>query len=181
MPLHDRAYKEVDGVVYDSDTADVLHHKDNLLSRIVLAVTPDGHYFSATWGGLMVGWVVFPRPNRLWAIHDAIRLKAPDSVLERMGVTILPEVESDEPYNLLSAELVWGERMFRFRWMFDFLAQNYDGRFFLFRNLELFDVRIKKWVKPMSQRQALKWAVWYLPRNQPQAFKTLGVDISDIC
>ena len=180
MPLYNRAYKVANGVVYDSDVAEVLHHRDNFLSRKVLAVMPDGHYFCAIWGGLALGWVVFPIHNRLWAIREAIELKAPDSVLEKLGVSILMEVESDEPYNLLSAEFVWGERMFRFRWMYDFLAQNYDGRFFLFRNFEIGDVRIKKWVKPMSQRQALKWAVWYLPRDLPEKFKMLGVDISDL-
>ena len=106
-------------------------------------------------------------------------MKAPNRILERLGVRILDHVESDEPYNLMSADLVWGEPTL-FGCLWDFLARNYDGRLFLFRNLELSEMRIHKWIKPMSQRQALKWAVWNIPRNQSNAFKMLGVNISDL-
>ena len=110
MPLYDRAYKVADGVVYDSRTADVVYHNDTLFGRTVLAVTPDGHYFEAIWRGLTFGWLVYPLGNQLWAIREAVGMKAPDSVLERLGVRILKKVKSDEPYNLISADMLWGER-----------------------------------------------------------------------
>lgn len=174
--MHDRAYKEVGGIVYDSDTAEVLHYVDVFTNRKILAVTPDGHYFEAIYGGMLCGWVVFPQ-SKLWAVELALRYKASDDVLEGLGVDILRTVESDEPYNLVSADVLWGKKI-PFDLGYQLLARNYDGRFFLFRNIDIFGVRIK-WVKPKTQRQALRWAIWNVPRDVPESFQMLGLSQID--
>ena len=163
-------------MVYDSDTADILHHVDVFTSRKILSVTPEGHYFEAIYGGMAIGWAIFPQ-SRLWSIRWAVKHKAPDDVLERLGVEILRTVKSDELYNLMSADLVWGERRL-FNTGYDFLARNHDGRFFLFRDLDILGIRIR-WVKPKTQRQALRWAVWNVPNSQSEAFQMLGVCLID--
>ena len=74
-----RGYKMIDGVVYDTDTAGVLHRANPFVGE-VLGVTPEGHYFTALFGGLILGWVIFPLTRR-GAVEFAIKHKADDYVL----------------------------------------------------------------------------------------------------
>ena len=100
-----RAYKMKDGVVYDTDTARVLHDPNSSLAQF-LAVTPEGHYFVAVLGGLFLGWVIFPRSHRR-AVEFAIKYKAHDNVLKRLEVTIQSPRESEDPYEQQTARFIW--------------------------------------------------------------------------
>ena len=106
-------YQEKDGVLYDSDTADILHYWDRAMgNRNVLAVTPEGNYFLA----LLYTMAFVPKfylipISKFYAIILAAEHDAPDSTMERLGVKMFRPVESDEPYNLVSSETIWPKKM----------------------------------------------------------------------
>lgn len=170
--MYNRAYKVKDGIVYDSKTADLVHYKDSIIgTRDILAVTPKGNYFVTSFGGFLTGWQVFPY-GRLSAIDWAIRKKAPAKAFERLGVTIMPEpdVPADKPYEPFHAcEVLCAKNK-----TFDnsliatakFLFRNPDGRFFLYDGMILLGRYVFEENRPMSQLQALRWAMlnsdtWY--------------------
>ena len=181
--MHDRAYKVKDGIVYDSKTADVLHHRDRWYgTRLVLAVTPEGHYFEAVFAGLIMGWQIFPL-SRLGAVYWALRNKAPDSVLERLGVTVFPEpqVAPGKPYEWPGSCDILGakKKLFTndFLYTSEFLCQNPDRRFFIFDGMILLRRFTFEEHIPMTQREALKWAILH---GAPwDALETLGYKRAD--
>ena len=163
--MYDRAYKVKDGIVYDSRTADVLHHRDRWYgTRLILAVTPEGHYFEAMFAGLIMGWQIFPR-SRLGAVYWALRNKAPDKVLERLGVTIFPtpDVAPDKPYEWPGSCHILGARKKLFTndllYTSEFLCQNPDGRFFVFDGMILLRRFVFEENVPMTQREGLAWGI----------------------
>ena len=162
------------GIVYDSDTADLIHYKEYPFTSGMfdfLGVTPDGNYFLARvgfprLGGLIIGSRdVFPC-SRLSAIEWAIREKAPVNAFERLGVTIMPEpdVPADKPYEALRncGLLHVGVKRFinpLIHSTAEVLLKNPDGRFFLRK----YTIRLRRFLsqkdRPMSQLKALRWAV----------------------
>ncbi|MYE53800.1 MAG: hypothetical protein F4X34_01205 [Chloroflexi bacterium] len=170
--MHDRAYKVKDGIVYDSETADVIHHHDGLLGhRTILAITPEGHYFVASFGGMILGWVVFPY-SRLMAVCWALERKAPDEVLTRLGVELIPEpdVAPDKPYEELRVceTLCAKKKLFQndFIYTSEFLCRNPDGRMFVFDGMILLGRFVLEERRPMNRREALLYgikhmATWY--------------------
>ena len=169
-----RVYKEKDGVVYDSETATVLHYRDNcFVDREILAVTPDGHYFLAFLTGGLTDWTYVRPIGKLHALMWSIKHDGPDDVLRSQGVKVSRPIESDEPFNLLSSTLLGGrKRLFGY----DFLEQNYDRRLFVFQGREICGIVVMKKVYPLTQRQALQWT---LDCNTPlETFYQLGWDYS---
>ena len=160
-----------DGVVYDTDTARVLHDPNSSLAQF-LAVTPEGHYFVAVLGGLFLGWVIFPRSHRR-TVEFAIKYKAHDNVLKRLGVTIQSPRESEDPYEQQTARFIWMKERLLGR---DWLLQNHDGRYFLLKNRRLFRWRWQR-TRPMDQRQALWWAL--RDYADDESLEMLGLSLSE--
>ena len=163
--MYNRAYRVVDGIVYDSDTTDILHHRDTWYGgRTILAVTPDGHFFEAMFAGLITGWHIFPL-SRLRAVHWALKNKAANQVLDRLGVTLLPEpnIPRDRPYEYPSMSSILCSRKKLLTndllYTVEFLCRNPDGRFFVFDGMILFRRFVFEEYVPMTQGQALTWAI----------------------
>ena len=160
-----RAYKVIDEIVYDSETADVLHYRDTWIGgRTILAVTPEGHYFEAMFAGLMMGWRIFP-VSRLRAVYWALKNNAPSKVLERLGVTLFPEPEVplDKPYESpgICDILCARKKLFTNDLLYtaEFLCRNPDGRFFVFDGMILLGRFVFEEYIPMTQSRALQWAI----------------------
>ena len=163
--MYRRAYKVVDEIVYDSDTAEVLHYRDSWHGgRTILAVTPEGHYFESMFVGLIMGWQIFPL-SRLRAVYWALKHKAASRVIERLGVTMFPEPETpaDRPYEYPSIRGILGHRKKLFTndllYTVEFLCRNPDGRFFIYDGMILLRTFLFEEYIPMTQSQALKWAI----------------------
>ena len=90
------------------------------------------------------------RVGRQSAIESAARHNASDSALERLGVRVLPLPGSDDPLSLLHSELVWPRKV-PFGWRT--LLKHHDGRFWLFKNFELFGLRIES-AKPLESARS---------------------------
>ena len=167
--MYYRAYKFKDGVEYDSDTADVIHYRDVWYgNRKILAVTPEGHYFHAMFGGLIWGWQIFPC-SRLRAVEWALDNKASNEVLERLGVTVMPppDVAPDKPYeDLLICEFLHSKKkLFKndILYTVEVLCQNPpDGRFFLYDGMRLLRTFLFEDYIPMTQREALLWGIKHM-------------------
>lgn len=165
MPMH---YTVKNGIEYNSDTADILHYRDTWYGyRRVLALTPDGHYFEAMIGSIF-GWQVFPL-SRLRAVEWALANKAPDRVLERLGVTVMatPNVPADKPYeDLLVCEFLHAKKkLFKndVLYTIEALCQNPpDGRFFLYDGMRVLRLFLNEDFIPMTQREALLWGIKYM-------------------
>ena len=167
-----RAYKEKNGIVYDSETADIIHYHDGLLGhRTILAVTPEGNYFVASFAGLIAGWQIFPY-SRFMAVMWALDKKAPDDVLERLGLTISPEpdVASDKPYeDLPVCEMLYAKKKLFTNWFIhtcEFFCKNPDGRYFVYEGMILLGRFIFEEYRPMTPREALSYGMknpvtWY--------------------
>ncbi len=152
-------YQEKDGVIYDSDTADILHYWDPLLGgRNILAVTPLGNYFLAMLYTIAFNPRFYISPiSKSYAIFLAAKYDAPDSTMSKLGVRMFTPVESDEPYNLVSSETIWPKKT-RLGW--NTLLRNYDGRFWMFKSidLDLIGIRTQR-AQPMTQKKAIAWAI----------------------
>ena len=150
-------YHEEDGVIYDSDTADILHYWDTFLGgRRILAVTPGGDYFMTMLSAAAFTPRFYVIPiNERYLLYLAAKRDAPDSTMEKLGVRMFAPVKSDEPYNFISSETVWAKKT----WLgWNMLLRNYDGRFWMFKIIDIIGVRIKK-ALPMTQREAIAWAI----------------------
>ena len=146
-----RLYKERDGVVYDTYTASLIFPGQAMLMQY-LAVTPEGRYFVAMIASVSrFGHAIFPLTRR-GAVEFAIKYKAPDSILQDIGVTIQSPPESDDPYNQRTARFIWVKPRLLGR---DWLLQHHDGRYFLLKNRRMFKWRWQR-TRPMDQRQALR-------------------------
>ena len=163
-----RAHKVIDGIVYDSDNAEILHYRDTWFGgRKILAVTPEGHYFEAMFAGLIMGWQIFPL-SRLRAVHWALKNEADSNVLERLGVTLFPEpqVLIDRGFESPSTCEILGHRRRFFSndllYAVEFLCQNPDGRFFVYDGMILVRTFVLQDFIAMTQRQALAWAIQHL-------------------
>ncbi len=150
-------YQEKDGVIYDSVTADILHYWDKFMSgRDVLAVTPEGNYFLALLYTMFFTPRFYVSPiSKAYAILLAAEHDAPGSTMARLSVEIFKPVESDEPYNLVSSETIWPKTT-RLGW--NTLLRNYDGRFWIFKSIDLLGVRSES-AHPMTQKKAIAWAM----------------------
>lgn len=157
--MHIKAYKVVDGVVYDTRTAQMLHYNDRLFTgRKILSVTPEGNHFITMNGGVILGWVIFPY-SRLRSVEWALENNAPNHVLTRLGVNILPQPpESDAPYDIRTGQPLGSrKRLFGY----DFLFKNQDGRLFLYERMTILGFLTEK-SYPMTQQQALLWAIKHI-------------------
>ena len=162
-------YTVKNGIEYNSETADVLHYRDTWYGyRRILAATPDGHYFEAIIGSVLFGWQVFPL-SRLRAVEWALRNKAPDRVLERLGVTLMPvpNVAPGKPYeDLLICEFLHSKKkLFRndVLYTLEVLCQNPpDGRFFLYDGMRLLRTFLLEDYIPMTQQEALLWGIKHM-------------------
>lgn len=159
-----RLYKVKDGIVYDSDTADVIYVHDSFMgNRRVLGVTPEGNYFIASYGGALMGWVIFPY-TRLMMVWRALEMKAPDEALERLGLELIPEpdVPADKPYEGFPTIEPIASKNTRFTNKFihtcEFLFKNPDGRYFVYDGMILLSRFTFEERRPMTQRKALLWA-----------------------
>ena len=173
-----RVFEEEDGVIYDSDTAEILHWYDRFTLRIILAVTPSGHYFHAILRDGLLGprTSVIPIRFKASAIYWAAKESAPDETLEKMGVRILNQPESDEPYNFMSADVIWPERWF-FGWRA--LMRNYDGRLWMLNSFSIDILGIRaKWTSAIDQRKAIAWAI--MKGASGDKLKMLGIEDTDI-
>ena len=167
--MFDRVHKIKEGIEYSSETAEVLHHRDPWHGgRRILAVTPDGHYFQAMFGGIMLGWQIFPY-SRLRAVCWALENKAPDPVLERLGVTVQPEanVPPGKPYESVFSTDVLHSKKKLFKndvlYTVEFLCQNPpDGRYFLYDGMRVLRAFLLEDYIPMTQREALLWGIKHM-------------------
>ncbi len=154
-----RVFKEIDGVVYNSDTSDVIHYWDRFLGgRRVLAVTPCGHYFLAYLyeAFFTPRFMVLPIGRR-HAIWLASKSDAPEEAMRKLGVKVENPIESDEPYNLISSETIWPHRMLLgFGWRT--LLRNYDGRLWMFKSFDILGIQTQ-WASSVSQSEAIAWAI----------------------
>ena len=151
-----RVFEEIDGVVYDSDTADIIHYWDSFGGRNIIATTPEGRYFLARIYESFFTPRFWVLPiGRRYAIELAAKNDAPDKAMEELGVKILNPVESDEPYNIVSSETIWPHRTL-FGWRT--LLRNYDGRLWMFKSFDILGIQTH-WASPISQRQAIAWAI----------------------
>ncbi len=156
-------YTVKDGIEYNSETADVLHHRDTWYGyRRILAVTPDGNYFEAIIGSAFFWWQVFPF-SRLRAVRWALENKAPNGILERLGVTLMPapNVAPDKPYEDISICALFHSKkklsQNNFLYTVEFLCQNPpDGRSFLYDGMHFFRSFLFEDYIPMTQREALR-------------------------
>ena len=158
-----------DGVVYDTDTAGALHSANPFVGE-VHAVTPEGHYFKAVFGGFALGRVIFPLTRR-GAVEFAIKHKADDYVLRRLGVAIQKPIKAGDPYDQLSARFIWMKPRFLGK---DWLLQNHDGRYFLLKNRRISRCRWQI-TRPMDQKKALRWALRNYADNE--AVRKLGLAV----
>lgn len=163
-----RAYKVKDGIVYDSDTADVLHYHDGFMgNRAILAITPEGHYFMASFAGLITGWMIYPY-SRMMAVMWALEKKAPDAVLERLGVTIAPEpdVPPDKPFeDLRICEMMCARNKLFTNWFIhtcEFFCKNPDGRYFVYEGMMLLGRFLFEEYRPISPRDALLYGIKHM-------------------
>ncbi len=166
-------HHEEEGILYDSETADVIYCSNGLLCKYTLAVNPDGYCFLTWVSEDYTGRVnkVVPM-DRYSAIMWSIKSKAPDDTLERLGVDILRKLESDEPYNLVSSKLMAGKKRFL---GYDFLEQNYDGRFFVYQWRKAFGF-VNKRVQGINQRNAILWTLQNLRSIESlETFRLMGV------
>ena len=173
-----RVLEEKDGVIYDSETAEILHWYDRFSVRVILGVTPSGHYFQAILRNGLFGpkTSVFPIRFKATALYCAAKEKAPDETLEKLGVRILKPAESDEPYNFMSSDVVWPEKGF-FGWRA--LMRNYDGRLWMVKSFDIDILGIRtKWTSAIDQRQAIAWAI--MKGANVKALEMLGVQDADI-
>lgn len=157
--------KVEDGIVYDTETAEIIYIGDG--GRKILAITPDGHYFVVYVSGMISEWAYLSPYSRFMAVWWALRTKAPDDVLERLGVKLLPEpnVPKDkpyEPYHSLDVLCAKDQKFIKNNFFIasaQFLFKNPDGRFFLYDGMILLSKFVFEENKPMSQREALLWAI----------------------
>ena len=156
-----RVVREIDGVVYDSETANVVHHWNETIFykpyRMVLATNPDGYYFLTD---LSEGTILRPDPK---ARVDALDRKAsigvladagaPDSVLEGLGVEIITPTCDDKRHGdiriIATSDIRFGEQT---------LAKTSCGHFWMFRTRGIFGK--KRWrVWEVSQHEAIAWGL----------------------
>ena len=169
-----RVLQEKDGVIYDSDNSEILHAYDRLAFHIVLAITPCGHYFQAILRHGLLGPNASVHPIRFKAvaIYWAAKGNAPDKIMEELGVKIIEQIDSNEPYNFMSSEVIYPDRG-RFGWRA--LMRNYDGRFWMLKTFDInaLGIHIKR-SRPISQRKGIAWAI---TKGAPvERLKFLGVE-----
>ena len=156
--------KVVDGILYDSESAEVIHHWDNTFlnaeARYVLGKTPESHYFlirisaGSMFGTLPPCTRVIPA-NRIGSIMTRARVDAPDSALESLRVEIMTPEGPDEPIVPLDVEVVLTRSR---RFGDQTLVKSPRGRFWMVRRYALLGWE-KRVVRPVSQRDAIYWAL----------------------
>ena len=158
-----RVRRVVDGVLYDSGEATIIHHWDETIFvtpyRMVLAKTPCGRYFLTT---LCDGSILRPGPivhvypyDRFSCITALTAAGAPESVLEGFGVNIMTPAHPDQPFHLPDTETVLARK----KWLgWQALVKSDGGRFWIVRWLRIFGRRRLK-ARPVSHYKAINWAV----------------------
>ncbi len=112
--------------------------------------------------------------SRLGAIDAAIKMKAPDSVLESLGVDVRPEPDSPEKFdrNHRETELVAVSHPNLF-W-YNCLYINHDGSLYNNRLISLEPLPLHQdWSVRLTQRQAIRFALRRL--RSEHAMKSIGV------
>ena len=158
-----RVRRVVDGVLYDSKKATIIHHWDETLLlatvRFVLGRTPGGRYFLTC---LQDGSILRPGPNirvtsfdRMVSIALLADVGAPDSVLEGLGVEMITPEVPDEPFHFPATENV----LIRTKWFgWQALVKSDRSRFWMVRRCGLFGWK-RIWGSPVSHRKAIYWAI----------------------
>lgn len=179
MRKEDLPWAEINGIRYDAATAYPIHHRDTLWGgRRILAITPDNYFFAARHIGVFYGWAFYPLRCRYWAIEEALAMRAPDDVLELLDVRVLNADPDPPKFNLLDVELLC--IVVRRGGLREALLRDPRGNFWLFRCLGRMNSWLgiaSTWVRPISQRRALKWAIRCLSHTSKSArvFGALGV------
>lgn len=156
-----RVVREIDGVVYDSETANVIYYWDETTFfvpyRMVLATNPDGYYFLTE---LSEGTILRPGPrvkvydlNRRTSIAVLARAGAPDSVLEGLGVEVIIPACDDKRHGdirtVLVSDIRFGDQT---------LAKTSCGHFWMLRTRRFFGKKRQRHWK-VSQREAISWGI----------------------
>ena len=165
--------KVVDGVVYDMEAADVIFWRDKVSGRHILAITPEGHYFSAciSQGLLLSNWYVIPH-TRFTAVWWLLRNDGTDDALKRLGVEVMPSpnVPADKPYeDLRHCEIICARKKLFTNWFIhtcEFFCKNPGGRYFVYEGMMLLGRFLFEEHRPISPREALLYgikhmATWY--------------------
>ena len=159
-----RVRRVVDGVLYDSERAEVAHYWDEgvlgmTLVRFVLGRTPCGRYFLTS---LTDGSMLRPGPNidvtpfsRIASIGLLADVGAPDSALEGLGVEMITPDVPDDSTHPPTVETVLSRRK---RFGRQTLVKGHSGRFWMVRWWGIFGWG-KSTVRLVSQRKAICWAV----------------------
>ena len=158
-----RVLTEIDGVVYDSKHATVIHYWDEtyLLKpyRNVLGKNTEGCLFLST---ISEGTILFPEPRirvfpcgRTIAIMLLVDAGAPNPVLEGLEVEIITPAISDVPHHRPAMKTVLASDI---RFGCETLKKSDDGRFWMVRRRGIFGwERVR--TRQVSQRQAIGWAI----------------------
>ena len=164
------AIKVHNGIVYDADKSEILYEADLggvVMIRLFLAVTPDGNFFQIQ---ARRSFVIFfdisitPLDIRQ-AIQWAVTYDAPNEILERIGVTALPDagVPPDKPFEEVdNCEVLFAKKKLltnRIIHWDEFLCRNPDGRLFRYDEMKFFNTLAYKERRAMTQREALKWVI----------------------
>ena len=179
-----RVRKVVDGVLYDSETAEVIHYWDErylwfAVTRFVLGKTPEGHYCLIA---ISEGTILRPDPkikgvraSRTGCIMTLADTDAPDSILESLGVEIISSEGPDEPVVPLDVEIVLTEPA---RFGCKTLLKSPRGRFWMARRYALFGWK-KLAFRPVSQREAIRWAIWHGTSPRREWLAMLGISSAE--
>ena len=172
-----RVVREIDGVVYDSETANVIYHWDETIFfvpyRMVLATNPDGYYFLTE---LSEGTILRPDPrikvydlSRRTSIAVLARAGAPDSVLEGLGVEIITPACDDKRHGdiqiVLISDIRFGDQT---------LAKTSCGHFWMLRTRKIFGKKRQRHWK-VSQREAISWGISNGAGFDPARLALLGI------
>lgn len=173
-------YRVVDGVVYDTEDASLVHLWQGRRGKIIatlyiMGITSGGNYFiTAETPSFLYGSHRKFRPlTKKEALELTAEHDAPDSVLERLGVKVAHTDDPGKPYDPSTARTVLSERI---KFGQRSLLKNRDGRFLMYQRRKVFGVETSR-TSPMSQREAIAWAL----KNDvsSNSLEMLGVSLAD--
>ncbi len=173
-------YRVLDGVVYDTEDASLVHLWQGRRGKIIatlyiMGITSGGNYFiTAETPSFLYGSHRKFRPlTKKEALELTAEHDAPDSVLESLGVKVADPDDPGKPYDPSTARTVLSERI---KFGQRSLLKNRDGRFLMYQRRKVFGVETSR-TSPMSQREAIAWAL----KNDvsSNSLEMLGVSLAD--
>ena len=99
------------------------------------------------------------------AIQWAVTYNAPNEILERLGVTVLPDAiaPTDKPFEeVANCEVLFAKKKLltnRIIHWDEFLCRNPDDRLFRYDEMKFFNTFAYKERRAMTRRQALEWVI----------------------